>query len=66
MKFKYVIQHEDYTLTGTNDEAVAKEATQYAIVYNCETGQESSTQGWEDDTTKLVEWSDIDEAKKGG
>ncbi len=37
MKFKYLVITEDYELYGTNDEAAAKDATEWAQVVDLET-----------------------------
>lgn len=34
--WKYILVYEDYSLAGTNDEAVAKEAAEYTLVIDVE------------------------------
>lgn len=40
MKFRYLIVHEDYTVTGTNDEKVAKAAAEFELVHDVLEGEE--------------------------
>lgn len=40
MKFRYLIIHEDYVITGTNDEKVARAAVPHEMVVDVQEGKE--------------------------
>lgn len=40
MKFRYLIIHEDYTITGTNEEKVARAAVPFELVVDVQEGKE--------------------------
>lgn len=40
MKFRYLIVAESYEVTGTNNEAVAKAAAEFELVYDVQEGVE--------------------------
>lgn len=40
MKFRYLIIHEDYTITGTNEEKVAMAAVEFELVVDVQEGKE--------------------------
>jgi len=40
MKFRYLIIHEDYVITGTNEEKVAMAAVEFELVVDVQEGKE--------------------------
>jgi len=40
MKFRYLIIHEDHTITGTNEEKVALAAVEFELVIDVQEGKE--------------------------
>lgn len=63
MKFRYYVIYEDGDVTGTNDEVVAKEATEWAMVIDA---QEGKMLPWADGDTRSEEELNIPEFKLEG
>jgi len=55
MKYRWLFVHEDYTITGTNDEAIAREMATYDNMLCVETEQGITRWGGEDSEIHPIE-----------
>lgn len=62
MKWRFIIVQEDYELLGTNDEAVAWRATEWAPVYDAQDGVWVRLEP-NDELEPIEEWVEPDESK---